>query len=365
MFQSKGGTPNRRDERLPSDYRAEGPADFMSQSPGFDNILQTVVRYRWVFAAFLAAAAILGGVAAFSRQPVFVVETTIKVGQSVGNGTLSLLESPSHVIALLEGTYIPYVASEYRAAHPDQNRQWRISASPSGNSIIVLRSMAGSERVPVYQEMQQRAISFILADHEALIEAERDLLSRELTSVERQIGWLEEQLTQARERRRALNEMTAAYRDQLVDLGGRMTGRVEEGSGPGTVEEPVLGGQAEERAGDGPSLGLSPSQMALMQLSLSQMGGIAELTLNDERRSLDQEIGSLQDAIRESQRMLFDLQARQNMIVPTQVILEPGRVLAGETASRLEVFAVYLLGGFASAIIFVTLLAGIRRGRSV
>lgn len=210
-----------RDNRDPADREPEKrlqhhlPDDEISL---YD--LWAVLERRWHILVGVALVVILLGlVYALTRETTHEYRSAIEIGTlETQDGEEELIEAPGNVRARLVNAIIPSVQ-----ARMAENFQDVPDVDVSGgdgedaSNVIVLTSTAPPPRSDVVNKLHSRVLDQLTAAHDELIGSRREALKRERSSLEAELGLLQdERMIEARrgQRRRAI----AAARDAIETL---------------------------------------------------------------------------------------------------------------------------------------------------
>jgi len=156
--------------------------------------VKVLLKRKWLVIACFVFFVLVAGVISFMMPKVYKIETVLEVGRiqkETENDPEQLVESPTQLLGKIEGDV--YGIRIRQNLNISEQKYPKIKAENPKDTNILVISIESADAEQAKQILMEKN-SLIIADHEKIIETKKELLGKEIESIEEKIVTTQEDI---------------------------------------------------------------------------------------------------------------------------------------------------------------------------
>lgn len=311
------------------------------------NLLVALLRHKWYFIVPFILLVLLGITAAILPTPKYTYSAVVQIGQVAQPGQSSAIpiEDPRAVISKIRSALIPEILSEYRIAHPDDPKDYKIDVSSPDNSNVVVISVNGtSAQEPLLAGFLNEIVGKLIEDDSKRFESAISLLQSQLVLAQNRIASLKDEITLATLEINGTDVEIKRTSDEIAQVRKN-------------IEETA---QSRDSMMKGQSSGDTSFALLLLNNELTEMRGTLfklinrlDVDLPEKRTALQAQIKSLGRQIDDQQGSVSELKSQVDATINTHAVAPPIKSLSPIGLGAVVVIGLAIAAGILFGLISV------------
>ncbi|MGH8373559.1 MAG: Wzz/FepE/Etk N-terminal domain-containing protein [Gammaproteobacteria bacterium] len=303
------------------------------------DLIVVLFKYKHVFLICFVILLLAGIAAAVVHKPKYDYSVSVQIGQisQFGQSNVTPVEDPKTAIAKINGGFIPEMLAKYRAAHPDDQRDYKFNVTnPDGSNLVVL-DVKGTPA-------QGQLLSGFLNDI-----AQR-LITEENRQTEGALQNLNSQLIMAKDKIKSLNDQIALQKTGIAGTNVAMKLAATEIKQLNKHIEATAANRDAVTRGESKSdksftLLLLNNELTDDRKRLFDLMNQHDVTLPQQRATLETQIKNLETQIQDQDGTVKQIQAQIDGVMNTHTVAPPLKSLNPVGFSRMLILALAVLAG--------------------
>lgn len=275
------------------------------------DILVSVLRHKWFFVVPVVIVTLAGIFAAIKHVPKYEYSVSIQIGQTASTP----VEPPQTAVAKIQGGYIPEVFSKYHTAHPDDTVDYKMEINnPASSSIIVLSMKGPSNRESLLTGFLDEVTTLLVNEENKQIQGAIANLKAQLVVAKNKVVSLGDQVN--------LTKKQAKGTDKAIKLAGDEMARLQAHIEATTRSRDAVV-QNGSKTDQSFTLLLLNNELTASRSQLFNLANQHDVTLPEQRATLDDQVRSLSRQIEEQQGVVNKIEAQIDAVVSTHSLTPP------------------------------------------
>ena len=193
-------------------YPAEDSVNLVS-------LAMILIRRKSMIALIFTITMTLGLTFALLKQRTYTFSTSLEIGSQIITDSVKSFESPETLLAKLNHSFIPSVLNEHRLSNPEDEQNYKITASIPKSSIIIVLEMKGTEdQTDIINNLLQNISKKAIQDHNRIYEAVKQNFVTSKDQTINELASLQSKDMGQIEKIQSLKNRIESYNSQLANL---------------------------------------------------------------------------------------------------------------------------------------------------
>lgn len=303
------------------------------------DLLVMLFRHKYVFLCCFAFILLAGIAAAIIHKPKYSYSVSVQIGQVINPNQTSIIpiEDPKTAIAKINGGFIPEMLAKYRAAHPDDLRDYEFKVSnPEGSNLLALNIKGTPDQQRLLSSFLTTIADRLIMEEKKQTEGVLQNLNAQLIVAKNKIKSLNDQV--------ALQKSTIASTDVAIRLAANEIKQLNNHIQATTASrDQVVRG--ESKADKSFTLLLLNNELTDDRKRLFDLMTQHDVTLPQQRATIETQIKDLETQIEDQQGAVKQVQAQIDGVVDTHMVTPPLKSLNPVGFNRDVILALAVLVG--------------------
>lgn len=182
-------------------------------------LTMVLIRHKLLIAYIFIIVVASGVAVAFLLPDKYDFTTSLEIGSQIIEGSIQPFESSNTFLAKLNHSFIPQTLHEYRLSHPEDNNNYKVTASvPNASQIILLKLQGTAESSDTIRMLLKNISAKGIQDHQLIYQSVKQNLVATIEQDSFKLASLNKKDTEQIDKIQDLNHNIKINRSILANL---------------------------------------------------------------------------------------------------------------------------------------------------